>query len=170
MLELDENLKPNQVKYLKTLEEILRTLQQFPRRYLFIGSGTKLQFAEPQQAINEVINYLNPKESEPILIIFGGDKADSKRPDLGYLVQQVKAQLRATVQVLSVQSWPEYCPFVDYIFKYPRTFCEKSKRELWGGLQNGAPVAATHYYLNNLVQKCLLRSFVLAVVKSLNKN
>lgn len=153
--ELDNNLKPNQVNYLETLEDLLQIFQQFPRRYLFIGSGAKLQFAEPQQAINEVIDYLNPQKNEPILIIFGGDTADNQRPDLGYLVQQVKAQLRATVQVLSVQSWPEYCPFVDYIFKYPRTFCKKSKRELWGGLQNGVPVAATHYYLNDLVQKML---------------
>ena len=143
------------IHHLSSVQELIGVTQQFPQRYLLIGSGARLQFADPVQAVNDVIAYLNSQGSQPTLIIFGGDTADINHPDLGYLVQQVKAKLIDRVKVLSVQSWSEYCPFVDYVFQCPRSFCERSNKELWGGVQQGTPIAASRYYLNDHLQKLL---------------
>ena len=151
----EKTIQQNRVTYLTHIEDLLELTQLFPNRYVLIGSGARLQFTNPQQAIDEVLTYLNEVANGPILIIFGGDTANADRPDLGYLVQQVKAVFHKTVKVLSVQSWSDSCPFVDYVFKYPRSFCENSKRELWGGVQKGSPVAATRYYLHHKVQQQL---------------
>ena len=151
----DSNAQRHKPHSLSSVQELIGVTQSFPKRYLMIGSGARLQFANPKQAVNDVINYLNAQGNQATLIIFGGDTADRDNPDLGYLVQQVKAKLIDTVKVLSVQSWSDYCPFVDYVFHYPRTFCERSNKELWGGVQNGRPIAATHYYLNHRIQTLL---------------
>jgi hypothetical protein len=96
------------------------------------------------------------RERASALIIFGGDSADEERPDLGYLVRCVKRDLNGIVKVLSVQSWPEPCPFADYIFTYPRAWSDGPKpKELWGGTVGGVPVAATRYYLSAEMQAIL---------------
>ena len=151
----ERNIQQNRVKDLTHFEDFLELTRRFPQSYLLIGSGARLQFANPKQAIEDVITQLGELASRPTLIIFGGDTAHVDQPDLGYLVQQLKIRFHDTVTVVSVQSWSNCCPFVDYVFKYPRAFCEKSKRELWGGVQNGLPVAATRYYLHHTVQHAL---------------
>ena len=154
-MNLENNLPKHQVTHLTQIDELLELVQSFPKRYVFIGSGARLQFANPQHAIDAVLTYLGESIHQPTLILFGGDTANVDQPDLGYLVQHIKETFPNTVQVVSVQSWSEFCPFVEYVFKYPRTFCKVSKRELWGGVQDGLPVAATQYYLHHTLQHAL---------------
>ena len=135
---------------------LINLLHSFPKRYLLIGSGVRLQYAKPERAIKDTLNTLRADSKERTLIIFGGDTANSLKPDLGYLVQQVKEQADDVIKVLSVQSWPERCDFVDYVFRYPREFRDESRsRELWGGTLDGLPVAATRHYLSPDVQMLL---------------
>ncbi len=142
--------------YIDDQQQLLHALSRFPKRYLLIGSGAGLQYADPEQAIRDVITYIQADDDRDVLIIFGGDTADQNNPDLGYLVQQLKIKLRGRGRVLSVQSWPEHCSFVDYIYQYPREWSDdRMSRELWGGVIDHSPVAATRYYLSQEMQAAL---------------
>lgn len=80
------NILQRRVKYLIHFEELLEFTRRFPKSYLFIGSGARLQFANPKQVIDDVITHLSELANIPTLIIFGGDTANVDQPDLGYLV------------------------------------------------------------------------------------
>ena len=142
--------------YLSDHEAILRLARRFPKRYLLLGSGPRLQYADPERAIAETLALLRGADTERLLLIFGGDSADAARPDLGHLMQRVKATLGERAELLSLQSWSEPCPFAEHIFIYPREFSDgAAPRELWGGTVDGAPVAATRYYLSPELQELL---------------
>ena len=125
----------------------------FARRHLLIGSGAGLQYHDPTKAIQDTLTHLQGNE-DPVLFIFGGDTADAENPDLGYLVQEVKARSSFACKVLSVQSWKEVDPFIDFVLMYEREF-SKDGKEYWGGLVNGKPVAATRFYLSKEMQQLL---------------
>jgi hypothetical protein len=130
--------------------DALELAKSFPRSHLLIGSGAGLQYHNPGQAIDDTLSHL--ASDEPALLIFGGDTADAENPDLGYLVQEVKARSGFACKVLSVQSWPEVDAFVDYVLTCERDFSEDGEIEYWGGLVDGKPVAATRSYLSREMQ------------------
>ena len=137
-------------------QAIPRLLRKFSKRYLLIGSGPRLQYADPERAVTAVLDVLRDATLERTLLIFGGDSADETRPDLGYLMLRVKSALAGKAEVLSLQSWPALCPFADYTFIYPREWSQcHPPKELWGGTLDGEPVAATRYYLSAEVRSLL---------------
>ena len=138
---------------LNEYSDLVRLVSRASTSYLLLGSGVGLQYANPDLAISETIRFIQQDAVGDILILFGGDHADESKPDLGFLIQEVKHQLTPRVCVLAVQSWQSYDPFVDYLLRYPRTFTDDShSKELWGGVIRGVPVAATQYYLSHEVQ------------------
>ena len=137
-------------------QALLNLVQRSSKSYLLIGSGPRLQYADPEKAIRETVHLLKRDDREESLILFGGDHADDMNPDLGYLVRGVKRILSPKVRIVSVQSWEEYDPFIDYIYYYPQTFTDKTmNKEIWGGVIGGEPVAATAHYLSLKMQTSL---------------
>ena len=138
---------------LDNIQTLASVAQQHSRIYLLIGFGAGLQYANPKQAISDVVSFIQAEGHHgSTLLIFGGDHADPVQPDVGYIAQQVKQSLikhDQPTQVASVQSWPEVDAFVDYVFPCPRAFNDDiPPRELWGGVFKGQPVAATQCYLS----------------------
>ena len=142
--------------------DLVELAETFPSTFLLIGSGAGLQYANPAKAIDEAASLLKRIEEDKdhrdgdarCLFVFGGDTADPKNPDLGYLVQQLKRHhAEEGSAVCSVQSWPEVDTHVDFVLKYDREYV--GDKEYWGGVVDGNPVAATRHYLSEDMQRLL---------------
>ena len=101
---------------------------------------------------------ITPKPSRDWLLVFGGDTAIESKPDLGMLVKRLRsttapwpAPLGARSEwsvaptVLAVQCWEEVDDHIDFVYVYPSDWHEG--RQLWGGVVDGRPRAATAVYL-----------------------
>ena len=143
---------------LRDVEDVLEIMskKELTAAYLFIGNGAKLQYksmGEVKERLSHVLSKIQANHGPcKWLAVYGGDTFVEEKPDLGAVMAFVKEKYNPPL--ISVQGWPEYDDFVDYVLMYDE---EKNKdgRIVYGGIKDGKLLGGTRIYLGPKFQKIL---------------
>lgn len=135
---------------------ILETVDAYNAAYLFLGHGSSNQIKDIGAALRHldliIVNCNRKYGEKKWLAIYGGDRADPEKPDIGLLMQYLSQK---GVDTAAIQS--DYVikacdspldDFVSHKFYYPADF--QYDKVKWGGVDPPDRLrGATRYYLSN---------------------
>lgn len=152
---------------LTTHQELLNTTRNFSATLLFVGHGSKSQFADVPALLAEVdkvVTQLNARYSRGNwLAVFGGDPYNPEKPDIGVVMKHLKD---SDVPVMAIQSdvvieWGGVDKYIDFVHWVPTATVPETGVDgkpvvvdgqvkvkiVWGGFVDGKPVGPTATYL-----------------------
>ena len=152
---------------LRTTDELLDTTGKFSATFLFLGHGSKSQFADVPAVLAEVdkvVSQLNARYGRGNwLATFGGDSYNAEKPDIGVVMKHLKD---SGVPVMAIQSdvvigWGGVDKYIDFVHWVPTTKIPEvgadgkpvivdgqvKMKVVWGGFVDGKPAGPTATYL-----------------------
>lgn len=158
------SMSSENVSRTKTLENytnVLSLLDSYEGNYLFIGHGSKSQYAnfdEVRPKLDSLVETFNSRHGKGRwLAIFGGDNVNPQKPDIAHVMQYLREHHE--VPLLAIQSdvvikkWGSAVdPHVDYAYYVETDYFRDAGGEekiQWGGTKNGRLLGPTRVYLGD---------------------